>query len=135
MKQELQLNPFKPKKDWKYKVITLTDITLHTADKKLSSSIGKKVKKSFKTNKIERIYSPSEELSDSKVKIFILDMLKKDPEFMKMVQEEEKKGYKILIDIPRELPLFPGKDTMDFINSKNGKRILRSLAKKSDKDI
>jgi hypothetical protein len=62
-------------------------------------------------------------------------MLKKDPEFMKMVQEEEKKGYKILIDIPRELPLFPGKDTMDFINSKNGKRILRSLAKKSDKDI
>ncbi len=135
MKQELQLNPFKPKKNWKYKVITLTDITLHTADKQLSSSIGKKVKKSFKTNKMERVYSPAEEISDSKIKIFILDILKKDPEFIKMVQEEEKKGYKILIDIPKELPLFSGKDTIDFINSKNGKRILRSLAKKEENDI
>lgn len=130
MECKLELKSFKPKKGFKYKVITLTDITLHTARKQLSSSISQKVKKTFKTGKIERVYSPVEELSDSKVKIFIIDMLKKDPEFMKMIQEEEKNGYKILINIPKELPLFPGKDTMDFINSKNGKRILRSIAKK-----
>lgn len=59
-----------------------------------------------------------------------LDLLKNDLDFMKMIKEEESKGYKILIELPPHgIPILAGKDTQEFINSKNGKRVLRGLAK------
>jgi hypothetical protein len=52
-----------------------------------------------------------------------------------MVQEEESKGFKVLIELPSDgIPVFPSKDTIEFMASKNGKRVIRGLAKENDKE-
>lgn len=114
----------------KYKIIQITDIALHTARKTPTLSVGKKVKKAFENNNPGRIYSHIEKTAVYDNRTFTLNLLKMDPDFVKMVQEEEANGYKILIALPHEgIPVFPDKDTVEFINSKNGKRIIRGLAK------
>ncbi|MCK9578222.1 hypothetical protein M0R01_01855 [bacterium] len=140
MEYQLQLKPFERKEGFKYKVITITDIALHTSNMDPTLSLGKKIKESFKYKKPGRIYGSipqkSSQLPSSRRNIFMLDMLKKDPVFIKMVQDEEKKGYKILVAFPKDgIPILVGKDTQEFIKSKNGKRILRGLAKNNNKDV
>jgi predicted methyltransferase len=132
MGYELQLKPFMPKKGWKYKTIRITDIALHTSHKQ-PTSIGKKLKQAFKSMKPGRIYgsiSYAEPTTASpENKTALIDMMKKDPEFVKMVMEEEKNGYKVLLELPHQIPILAGKDTVEFLASVNGKRILRGLAK------
>lgn len=113
----------------KYKLIQLTDIQIHTSLKRPTPSFGKKVRQAFEKHTPERVYSSiPKPLPEQEDNSFILEMLKLDPDFMKMVQEEEAKGYKVLIKIPEGgLTIFPGEDTIEFMNSKNGKRILRKL--------
>ncbi len=133
MEYQLQLNRFVPEEGWKYKVIRITDIALHTSHKQ-PTSIGKKLKQAFKSMKPGRIYgsisyaepatTPSPENQTA-----VLDLIKKDPEFVKMVMEEQKNGYKVLLELPKEIPILAGKDTIEFLASVNGKRILRGLAK------
>ncbi|MDD2637320.1 MAG: hypothetical protein PHW82_17670 [Bacteroidales bacterium] len=140
MEYQLQIKPFEKKDGVKYKLITITDIALHTSKMNPTISLGKKIKESFKFKKPGRIYGliPKVQSSSpsSEENMFMLDMLKKDVSFMKMIQEEEKKGYKILVGFPKEgIPVFAGKDTKEFINSKNGKRIIRGLAKNNNKDV
>jgi hypothetical protein len=137
MEYKLEIKPFERKDGWKYKIITVTDFALHTADKQPTVSFGKKIRQLLETKKPRRIYGLIQESpSTHEENTSILDMLQKDEEFMKMIQEEEKKGYKILISIPKKgIPIVPGKDTIDFINSKNGQRVIRGLAKNKNKDI
>ncbi len=136
MKYELELKPFEKRDGLKYKIIKVTDIALHTTECD-PSSLGKKIKQSFKNNKPGRIYGQIQgNISPLDDMLSFLEKIKKDPDFIKMVQKEEKKGYKILVALPKTgIPIFPGKDTQEFINSKNGKRIIRGLAKNKDKDI
>jgi len=128
---KLELKPYKAVDGAKCKVIQLTDIKLHTAKRRPTPSFGKKVRESFESNTPGRIYNTIPEISvvqDNKS--YIMEILRLDPDFMKMVQEEEAKGYKILLSIPKEgLPTLPGEDTIEFMNSKNGKRILRGIDK------
>lgn len=134
MNYELQLNRFVPKKGQKYKKIEITDITLHTSHKE-PSSIGKKIRQAFKSMKPGRIYGsisyaePTIPSSSPESKSSIIDLMKKDPEFVKMIREEEEKGYKVLIELPDQIPVLAGKDTIEFMASTNGQRILRGLAK------
>jgi hypothetical protein len=135
MEYKLKLQPAVMKKGVKYKVIQITDIALHTSKKTPTPSVGKKMQKAFKNNKPDRIYSPIEKNPVLDSRTFTLDLLKMDPDFVKMVQEEESKGYKILIALPNDgIPVVAGSDTVEFMNSKNGKRIIRGLAKKKSKD-
>ena len=131
MPYELQLNPFVRKDGWKYKVIRITDFALHTTQNP-PTSIGKKIRKSFKHNQPGRIYG-SIKYSDSapfpENTLSILDLIKKDPEFLKFIEEQEKNGYKVLLELPKEIPVVAGKDTIEFMASINGKRILKGLAK------
>jgi hypothetical protein len=130
MEYELQLKPFVEKEGWKYKTIQITDIALHTAHKQPTPSIGKKIAQAFKFKKPGRIYAPIDNTAESPAqRIAVIDLLKKDPDFLKMVQDEEKNGYKILLALPKEIPVVAGKDTIEFIASSNGQRILRGLAK------
>ena len=124
MDYRLELKPAVLKDGAKYRVIQITDIALHTAKKTPTPSIGKKMQKAFETMEPDRVYAPINggELT--------LEFLSQDPDFVKLVREEEAKGYKVLLSIPKALPIYPGKDTLEFINSKNGKRVLRGLAKK-----
>lgn len=119
----------------KYKIIQITDLQLHTATKTPTPSVGKKVQKAFESDKQDRIYSKIDKTVVSENHTFTLELLKMDPDFVRMVQEEEANGYKVLIALPNEgIPVFPGKDTVEFMNSKNGKRIIRGLAKKNRKE-
>lgn len=128
---ELKIRPYKAIDGVKYKVIQLTDLKLHTMSKRPTPSFGKKVCEAFQHNTPGRVYStlpkPMVPTSDNS---FILEILKLDPDFMKMVQEEETKGYKVLISVPEEgVPVLLGEDTIEFLDSKNGKRLLRKLDK------
>ena len=47
------------------------------------------------------------------------------------IQEQEKQGVKVLLHIPKDgVPMAPGKDTVKFMQSTKGKRILHWLYKK-----
>ena len=132
MEQQLQLKPFERVSGFKYKVLQITDITFHTSHKQPSKAIAKNVNKSFTQNQPGRFYGfKTEDLSDRESLIRILDeYVKKDPAFLKMIQEEEKNGVKMLLEIPTEkIPIRFGNDVYEFISSKNGQRVIRGLNK------
>ncbi len=135
MDYKLELKPAVMKNGQKYKIIQITDLQLHTAPKTPTPSVGKKAQKAFEAEKPDRIYSKIDKTAVSDDRTFTLELLKMDPDFVRMVQEEEAKGYKVLIAFPNKgIPVVPGKDTVEFMNSKNGKRIIRGLAKKNGKE-
>lgn len=130
---ELRLQPVKATAGVKYKVLQLTDIKLHTAPKR-PTSLGKKVRESFELKAPGRVYNslpkPPVMKNDHS---FLVQVLQFDPDFVRMVQEEESKGYKVLISVPKEgVPVLLGEDTIEFLDSKNGKRLLRKLDKKNN---
>lgn len=124
MDYRLELKPAVLKNGTKYRVIQITDIALHTAKKAPTASVGKKMLKAFETMEPDRVYIPIAKGE------FTLEFLRHDPDLLALVKEEEAKGYKVLLSIPKDLPLALGKDTIEFLKSKNGKRVLRGLAKK-----
>ncbi len=131
----LELKPAVLKKGGKYRVIQITDIALHSSKKTPTPSVAKKIQKAFTTKKPDRIYGPLQASAVTGNSTLTLELLKQDPDFVKLVQDEEAKGYKVLISIPKKgIPIVPGKDTLEFMNSKNGKRVLRGLAKGERKD-
>ena len=136
MEYQLQLKPFERKEGFKYKLIGLTDITLHTARHNPTISLFDRIKRSFTFKKPGRIFRPIESPAISGNFINALEELKRDPNFIQMVREEEANGYKILVGFPKTgIPILLGKDTQEFLNSKNGRRVLRGLAKNNDMDV
>jgi hypothetical protein len=134
MPYELQIKPFEKKDGVKYRIIQMTDIALHTSKKRPTTSFVGKLRSLLQFKKPVRIYRLLQNQFNGNT--FNIDNIKNNPELVKIIQEEEKKGYKVLISLPRTgIPIFPGEDTVDFINSKNGQRIMRGLAKNKDKDI
>lgn len=138
MDYKLELKPFVRKNGVKCKIIQITDIALHTNRKQATPSVAKKIRKAFKNDKPGRIYAPIENTAitdQGEKREFVLGLIKQDPELVKMIQQEESNGYKVLIAVPKgDIPVFVGEDTVQFMNSRNGKRILRGLAKQKDKD-
>jgi hypothetical protein len=131
----MELKPAIMKDDGKYKVIEITDIALHTAMKTPTPSGGKKIREAFAEDKPNRIYSSIKAFGIEGTNKSVVELLKLDHDFMKLVQEEEAKGFKVLISIPEGgIPGVPGKDMLEFMNSKNGKRALRGIAKHTDKE-
>lgn len=135
MNYQLQLKPAVLKNGTKYRVIQITDIALHTAKKTPTPSVGKKMQKAFEAEKPDRIYAPIEKSALSDDRTLTIELLKQDPDFVKLVREEEAKGYKVLVALPKSgVPIVPGPDTIEFMQSKNGKRLLRGLAKKKNEE-
>ncbi len=133
MNEQIQAKSFVPKDGQKYKIIQITDIALHTSTKRPTPSHGKKLEKSFSDMKPGRIFSPMEQEAVASDGSFNLDILKFDEDFVRMVQEAESEGYKVVIGVPKTgIPVVLGSDTKEFIQSKNGKRVLRGLAKEKD---
>lgn len=134
MEYKLEVKPAVIKDGQKYKIIQITDIQLHATPKRLTPSVGKKVQMAFETNEPDRIYSSIEKAPISDKKAYIIDLLRADLDFVKMVQEQESQGYKILIELPTDVPVTAAPDTVEFMESKNGKRVLRGLAKGKNQD-
>jgi hypothetical protein len=129
MEMQIEIKPFVANHGQKYKIIHITDIALHTSDKLLTPSHGKKLEKAFEHMEPGRIVSPLEQSSISADGSIDLKLLAMDEDFVRMIRNEEAKGYKVLIQIPKTgIPVVPGADTIEFMKSKNGKRILRKLS-------
>ena len=130
MDYQLQLKPFEKKDGFKYKILQITDIALHSSDRQPTKSIGKKIQQAFEQKQPGRLYGFStKELTDREGFIKMLEnAVKSDPNFLKIIQEEEKNGYKILLEISEMgIPVTLGKDAEEFINSKNGQRVIRGI--------
>lgn len=134
LRYEVKIQPYQATTGVKYKVIQLTDLRLHTMPKRTTPSFGKEVRKAFQHNTPGRVYNTlPKPMAPQNDNSFILEILKLDPDFVKMVQEEEAKGYKVLISVPKGgVPVFFGDDTIEFLKSKNGKRVLRKLDKRNN---
>ena len=136
MEYKVELKPFVKKDGVKYKIIRLTDIKLHTTAMQ-PSSVGKAIKKSIESGQHGRIFTPIEkhQAPNNEYKLNILNIAKNDPVLQKTVQDYEKQGYKVLIEIPVEpLPMLVAEDTIEFMVSTKGQRILRRLAKENPKN-
>jgi hypothetical protein len=136
MEYKLELKPAEMKNGQKYKIIQITDLTFHSSNRRPTKAVGEKVKEAFTKNEPGRIYQKIEKVEQTEnqnegyMKMAILDQIKNDPSFIRMLQEEEAKGYKVLLSIPKNgIPIYAGKDSVEFMDSKQGKRILRKIAK------
>ncbi|MEN9881408.1 MAG: hypothetical protein RLZZ308_591 [Candidatus Parcubacteria bacterium] len=130
MQQQIELKSLIPKHGQKYMVLQITDIMLHVALKRATTSVGQKVKESFETGNAGRVYSPIANQVKNDKRTAVMSLLQNDPVFIKTVQEYENKGYKVAIALPKDgIPIVAGDDTKRFINSVKGKRILRRLEK------
>lgn len=133
MEYELQFNPFVRKAGLKYKIIQITDITLHTEPKNPTTSIGKKIMEALRWNKPGRIYGSVDNSTTPSPaqQVLTIDLIKKDPKLLEVIREQEKNGYRVLLSIPKQLPILAGSDTKEFIKSTKGQRLLRWLARKN----
>lgn len=130
---EYELKPATIEKGIKYKIIQITDVALHTTQKTPTPLVGKTIQRALEDNKPDRIYSHMTDPVISDDRTFTINLIKNDPDLLRMVREEEAKGYKVLLALPKEgIPLVLGNDTVEFMNSKNGKRILRGIAKEKE---
>lgn len=129
---ELKLSPYIAKSGDKVKTITITDIQFHSSKKRDTTSVGKAFGKSLKNETPGRIYRNNPEISDideknKTFKLAIPDIISQDENLKREVKYWQDLGYKVLIEIPKEIPIYAGNDTKEFFESKNGKRIFRKI--------
>ncbi len=132
MEQILQLNKVTQplQKGEKVIVLELTDIQLHT-NARPTQSVGGAIQRSIEQNKPGRIFSslekPQESSASIKVK-FPFEM--NDPVLKQTIHDYQKQGYRVILKVPESgLPVFLGKDSINFMNSTRAKRILRRINK------
>lgn len=115
-------------------VFEVTDLSLHTKEFAPSSSVGKKLVRALSKNEPTRVYMQT--TGDLEVdKLAIQHKIATDPEFTALVQETNATGHKVFFHFPKGgTPIQLGKDTTEFFNSRNGKRVLRGLAKKKTEE-
>ncbi len=130
MEYRLEIKKPKNKPNSNDIVLSVTDVQLHTTEKR-QGSISKTIAKSVKNNKPGRIYST---IDKDKGNEPILEMLLKDPDFTDMIRKYNEQGIRIFVEVPKNVPMLVSKDTEEFINSKKGKRIIRGFAKNNKKD-
>jgi hypothetical protein len=135
MEQSLQLNRVTqfPKKGEKTIVLELTDIQLHS-NARPTQSVGGAIRRSIENNKPGRIFSSLEKKQESVVDQnsigFSIPFIMNDPVLKQTIHDYQKRGYRVMIQMPKSgLPIHLGKDTVDFMSSTRGKRILRKIQK------
>ncbi len=110
-------------------VIHVTDMSLHTKDFAPTPSAGNKIVRAMNKKEATRVYVQS--TGDlEKDKDTINEKIENDPELIKLVRETNANGGKVFFSFPKGgAPTKLGNDAEQFMKSKNGKRILRGLAK------
>jgi hypothetical protein len=131
----MQSNQDIPSQSKKVKRIFLTDFQLHTAQKRSSDPLAQ-ILKSFKSPERthNRIFYDKSHMSPSSepytVK-FSMPITSLSPLIQKEIAEAEAQGLEIEFVIPKDgIPVYAGKDLQEFMQSKNGKRVLRSMQNK-----
>lgn len=114
-------------------IIQFTDIQFHT-NKQETSSHGNKIKKSYKKQSEGRIVFDRNKISFTKNSvgedIFTMPTIDvNDSDFLDFVREQQKEGKRVFIKKPKDIDIKLGTDTVEFMGSKKGKRILRKINK------
>lgn len=134
MEYKLQINEPKTGPNKGDIILEITDVMLHSTLKE-TKSVGKIIDRSIEQNQPGRIYSKlvTKNQNDQNTddhKIQLLNMVKQDPSMIVMLQKYKRQGKRVFFHFPKVgVPVFPGKDTEEFMKSKNGKRIIRGVAK------
>jgi hypothetical protein len=104
-------------------------MSLHTKDFSATPSVGKKIVRALNKKEAIRVYVQS--TGDmQKDKDTINDKIENDPELIKLVRETNANGGKVFFSFAKGgVPTKLGNDAKQFMESKNGKRVLRGLAK------
>jgi hypothetical protein len=130
MEQKIEVKPFIPTQGDKCMIMQITDITLHTDSKRPTIAIGQKIVDVFRENQPGRIYTPMGQSAERDKQAIVLAKLQNDPVFLKAVKGYQEQGYKVLFGFPKNgIPILAGKDTVEFIKSTKGQRILRRIDK------
>jgi hypothetical protein len=67
--------------------------------------------------------------------MFCLNQFEEDPEFSKLLEYCHYKNLSIEVIVPYDgIPIYPGPDTLEFLKSRKGKRLLHKLAKNKKGD-
>jgi hypothetical protein len=115
-------------------IIELTDFQLHT-NARATQSVSKTIEHSIEANQPGRITFPNSNVRvlENNTVIFSMPIFNPD-EMLPLIQRYREQGKRVFIRKPKELPVFTGKDTNEFMDSKKGKRILRRLEKQEQVD-
>ena len=111
-------------------IIQLTDIQLHT-NVRVPEFAGKTMSKKIEAMEPGRAIFPTpEQEANLKNGEFNLMMnITNDPHLLAMVEKYQKEGRRVIISVPHNMPVFLGKDTTQFMDSKQGRRIHRRIEK------
>lgn len=113
-------------------IIEITDVQLHT-NSRASTSQADTIDRSVQHNKPGRVFSPmskgSLKITENNALLFSGPFF--DYEQLKiLVQKYNRQGKRVFIKKPTaKIPILPGKDTVEFIKSIKGQRLLRRLQK------
>lgn len=134
MGYQLQLKPFERKDGFKYKILEITDFAMHTSEMRSTEKVGQKIQTSIENHAPGRIYMSKQD--GLKNGLVDFDILNKNPDLVRFIQEQEKQGVKILLHFPKSgVPVVAGKDTIEFVESTKGKRVLRWLKNKNNRKL
>ena len=113
-------------------IIEITDVQFHT-NARVTTSQANTIDRSVQSNKPGRVFSP---MSKGSLKIIENNTLLFSGPFFDyeqlkiLVTKYNQQGKRVFIKKPTaKIPLLPGKDTVEFVNSIKGQRILRRLEK------
>lgn len=115
-------------------ILQVTDIQAHTSLFR-TSDFAKTVEKSTKKQEGGRLYSTFSRETNQIISVFEDGVMKSTLPYLdqtqltSLVKKYELEGKRVYLSIPEGLTLSPGKDAVEFMNSKNGKRLVRGMNK------
>ncbi len=113
-------------------VIEFTDIQFHT-NARVTTSQANTIERSIQSNSPGRVFSPMSQGSlkviENNTLVFSAPLFNYE-QLEILVKKYNRQGNRVFLKRPTaKLPLLLGKDTVEFINSVKGQRILRRLEK------
>ncbi len=133
MDYKIEAKPFVHKSGQKYLTLEITDMAFHSSNPRETVKIGKKMEEAIAEKRAGRFYTPLSgppPTDRESIKKHVIERLQNNEDFVRLVRDQEEQGVKVLIAIPEDyIPFDLGADAVDFLKSKNGKRLLRGVAK------
>lgn len=112
-------------------ILELTDVQLHT-NARPTQSVSNTIQRSIENKTADRIFYPilkKDEVSEKDTSVLTIQIFNED-DLMPLVQKYQSEGKRVFIKKPTApLPTSLGSDSIEFLNSKKGKRVIRWMSK------
>ena len=117
------------KKKTEYYDVLLTDVQMHVTEPRKPLSWYRAILKSLRSKKAGRFFTKDfsiikkDKAFESRARFPISEQVRKQ------IEEAQKSGKKIRLWVPKKgIPVYLGKDAIEFLKSKRGKRLTNRLA-------